>query len=263
MRKFSIFHRLEWNMKRKLFGYMLLLAALLLITLMSGLFLFGRFENIEKKTYESLDIQMEVFEKDIAAHFDYLAAAGIRFSEDMTQLMDEFLEEHTISFAELNDSDETLARLQERMLEPMKQKLFQEECSGIFAMLYTTINSSLGISEHSRSGLYLQINGYELESQNVLLYRGLSEIAKKHSIMPHRKWRLEFRTDLFPGYDEISKNAELPLEKSYYLTDLQALPGTPDQVILLVVPFFGSDGNPRILPGTGFCVCPYPFDHRL
>ena len=35
----------------------------------------------------------------------------------------------------------------------------------------------------------------------LLLYRGSAEVGKDHSVMPHRKWRMEFQTDQFPDYD--------------------------------------------------------------
>ena len=35
----------------------------------------------------------------------------------------------------------------------------------------------------------------------LLLYRGSADVGKTHSVMPHRKWRMEFQTDQFPDYD--------------------------------------------------------------
>ena len=242
MRIFSVLRYPEWTMKRKLFGYMLLLAALLLLALMAGLFLFGRFDSAKKNTYESLDIQMEVFEKDISTHFDNLAAAGIRLSEDMTALLEDYINLRNISFDDLTDSEESIANIQEAMIEPLQQSLLREECSGIFVMLNATVNSALEGSVNSRTGLYLQVNGYGAFEQSVLLYRGLAAIGKNHGIMPHRKWRLEFRTDLFPNYNEIIAQAALPLDKAYRLTDLCVLPGTSENAMLLVVPMIGSNG---------------------
>ena len=88
---FSAFHYPKWSMRRKLFGYMFLLAAILLLALIAGLFLFGRFDSTERRTFESLDIQMEVFEKDVSAHFDRLAAESLHLSEDMTVFLEEYL----------------------------------------------------------------------------------------------------------------------------------------------------------------------------
>lgn len=243
MRIFSAFRYPKWSMRRKLFGYMFLLVALLLLALMTGLFLFGRFDSTEKRTIESLDIQMEVFEKDVSAHFDRLAAASIQLSEDMTHSIEEYLSEYNITFAELNDSGEDIARMQEALIEPLRSTLLQENCSGVFVMWDATVNHSVANADYSRTGLYLQQNGYKNTDESVLLYRGLSDVGKKHGIMPHRKWRLEFRTDLLPNYSEILALAGQPLAKSYFLTEKFTLPGTSEEAVLMVSPVIGSDGT--------------------
>lgn len=239
----SVFRRSEWSMKRKLFGYMFLLALLLLLALTSGLLLFGRFDSTAKNTYETLDIQMEVFEKDILSHFDRLAAASIQLSIDINNLLEQHLTGHQISFQELNDKEFEIAELQEKLIEPLQQKLLQENCSGVFVILDVTVNSALADADHSRTGLYLQQNGYKTTDDSVLLYRGLAEIGKNHNIQPHRKWRLEFRTDIFPNYNEILSCATLSPEKAYLLTDRFPLPGTSESAMLMAAPIVGSDGT--------------------
>ena len=236
------------TLKRKLFGYMLLLAALLLLTLMTGLFLFGRFHSTKDDAYETLDIQMDIFEKDILTYFDHMAAAGIQLSGSMGTIIDNHLQEAGLTMADLTDSEAGLIALQEAVLEPLKLKLLQEDCSGVFLILDATVNSRLPHGRQSRSGLYLQINGYDAYGQDILMFRGSAELAKQHDIMPHRKWRLEFGTERFPDYAQLLTLTEQPPERAYYLTRLAALPGTSEQVMLLVIPVWGADGSVY-----GFC----------
>jgi len=243
MRIFSIFHYPEWSMRKKLFGYMLILAALLLFFLMSVLILFGRFESNSKTTYATLDMQMEVFEKDIFTHYDRLAAASIQLSNEVTTALEGYLSSQSISFHSTNDSSEDITAICETLIEPLKQKLFLEKCSGVFVMLDTTINTSLPYANLSRTGLYLQQNGYKSTDDSILLYRGPSDVGKRYGIMPHRKWQLEFRTDQFPEYQTILKHASLPLEKAYYLTNCFTLPGTSEDAMLITAPIFGTDGT--------------------
>ena len=233
----------ELTLKKKLFGYMLLLAVLLVLVLLGGLFLFGRFDSTDKDTYESLNIQMDVFERDVFRHFDGLAAAGIRLSEDTSEFLDEYLDDSGIAFAQITDSEELIYDIQSQLIKPLRETLLQEACSGVFVMLDTTVNSKLEGAELSRAGIYLQVNGYESSDRSVLLYRGQAQVGKENSAMPHRKWRQEFRTDLFPDYDRIMSEAALPLEKTYRFTDLVTLPGTSEKVILVVVPVMGNDGT--------------------
>ena len=241
MRLFTKLRYPEWSLKRKLFGYMLLLVALLLIALLTGLFLLGRFDNTKKNTYEQLELQMDVFEKDIATYFDHLAATGIHLSEDMSLLLDDYLAKEEISFSDIADSKDHIYTIQSAMFEPLSIKLLQENCSGAFVLLNTTLNTSLPDADRSRAGLYLQTSGYETANQDIVLYRGLSEIRKHNNILLHNKWRMEFHTDFFPDYDTIVSESALPIHTSYRITDLFVLPGTSDKAILLVVPMFGAD----------------------
>ena len=243
MRLFSVFDRFGRSMRRKLFGYMLLLALLLLLALACGLLLFGHYDSARKNAYEALDIQMEVFEKDVASHFERLAAAAIRLSEDTTVLLEDYLAEKNLSFADLNDVAARIASVQELLMEPMAQKMQQEDCSGIFVLLDATVNRAAGDAEKSNTGVYLQRSGYKNSDESVLLYRGLTAVAKRHGIVPHRKWQLEFRTDVFPNYAEIAARASQPLEKAYLLTDRFTLPRTSDDAVLMALPIVGSNGE--------------------
>jgi DNA-binding CsgD family transcriptional regulator len=240
---FPLQQKNAWSLKRKLFGYMLLLAAGLIVVILCGLLLLGRFDSAEKEAYESLSLQLDVFEKDVFEHFDDLAAAGIRLSEDTTELLETCFAEKNITFADLQDSEVLLREVQQRMLEPLQNVLLREDCSGAFVLLDTTVNSALADADRSKAGLYLQINGYGSADHSVLLYRGQAQVGKDSGIMPHRKWRQEFHADLLPGYDAMMAQASLPLEKSYRFTDLFTLPGTSEKAILAVVPIVGTDGT--------------------
>jgi len=243
MSKFSALRYSEWSLKRKLFLYMLLLTVLLLAILTIGLVLFGRTSTTAETFRDSLDLQMEVFEKDISVHFDHLAASAVTLSEDMTAVLEKKLNEYHIDFSSLNDQSEIIYDMQANMIEPMRQKLLQTNCSGVFVMLNATVNSKLPESSVSRTGLYLQINGYDHTRSDMLLYRGMADIAQSHRIMPHRKWRLEFRTDLFPDYAGIVSEVSFPPDISYRVTELFKLPGTSENALLLTVPMMGDDGT--------------------
>ena len=237
VRKYS-----EWSLRSRLFLNMLLLAVLLLLILTVGMVVFGRTTSTEKSFYDALDMQMEVFEKDISTHFESLASSAISMSNEMAGILEEFLAARSISFGSLNDAPADTALLQEEMLEPLRNKLLQANCSGAFVILNATVNTSLPNSEFSRAGLYLQINGYTPSDAEVLLYRGFTDIAKAHNITPHRKWRLEFRTDLFPGYSSILDDVECSRNSFYQISELFQLPGTSENVLLLTVPLVGADG---------------------
>ncbi len=230
-------------MYRKLVGYMMALALLLLASVVAGLFFFGQFSDAKKSIYENLDLQMDFFEKDVVSHYESLAYMGILLSEDMADVLDRYLKENDMRFSDLENSGEHIYAVEKLMVEPLRQKLFQAGCSGAFVLLDTTVNTSVENAELSRSGLYFQVNEYNAERQNMLLYRGISEIGRESGIMPHRKWRLEYRSDAFPGFDRLAKSAELPLERAYYFTEVFTLPGTSERAMLMEIPVVSANGT--------------------
>ena len=75
------------------------------------------------------------------------------------------------------------------------------------------------------------------------LYRGSADVGKTHSVMPHRKWRMEFQTDQFPDYDRWMTPSSTPLYQAYTLTERFSLPGTSEEVQLFLLPLRGRDGT--------------------
>jgi len=190
MEKRTVFSLSRWPLRWKLFLHILLLAALLALTLLMGLVLFGQYETTEEKTFRTLDMQMEVFEKDMETHLDHLAASGIELSEELGVLLDDYLTRQNLAFPALSDDTERIEAVQMLFSQPLTELLLQEDCSGVFILLDVTVNSRLKDADFSRSGLYLQVNGYDKDmpqNRDVVLYRRRSGKYVLHRIMVVRK----------------------------------------------------------------------------
>ena len=230
-------------MSSRLLWACLLLVALLVLTFGAALFLFASLHNTKKDISRSLQIQFSVFQNDMERYFDQLAVMGVNLSEDMSAEVDKELALRQMSFAQLNDSPEVLNALEEEMIEPLCRCLRQTGCSGAFVLLDATVNTRMEGAEHSRAGLYVQKSGADTPTVPLLLYRGSAEVGKTHSVMPHRKWRMEFQTDQFPDYDRWMTPGSAPLYQSYTLTERFELPGTSEEVQLFLLPLRGRDGT--------------------
>lgn len=206
-------------MSSRLLWACLLLVVLLVLTFGAALFLFASLHNTKKDISRSLQIQFSVFQNDMERYFDQLAVMGVNLSEDMSAEVDKELALRQMSFAQLNDSPEVLNALEEEMIEPLCRRLRQTGCSGVFVLLDATVNTRMEGAEHSRAGLYVQKSGADTPTVPLLLYRGSAEVGKAHSVMPHRKWRMEFLTERFE------------------------LPGTSEEVQLFLLPLRGRDGT--------------------
>lgn len=232
------------SMKTKLFLYMLVPVILILVLLASCLSLFDRFKTPKDTLAERLDMQAMSFEQQLLSHRNSLITVGAYLSGDAATLIEAYLADAGISFDELSDGAR-LADLQERIIEPLRQYLLQAECSGAFVLLNATAGKNA--TEPTRSGLYLQVNGYEADRREIILYRGIPSVGKAHGIMPHRKWRLEAQQNVIRGWDDShshshSDPARMPAH-TYRFTEIFTLPGMSEKAMLLMLPIRGSDGK--------------------
>lgn len=223
------------SMRNRLLRYMGALAALLLTALLSGLFLLGQLKSPREEIHRSLTFQLEAFRTDMNSLWRSVSAMCVHLSEDMTAL----IEEQSPRFAALNGSVDAIESLQEAMLEPLCQYARQADCSGAFVLL----NASLTRSADSHGGIFVQRSDAEHTVSDLLLYRGMADVGRLRSVMPHRKWAQEFTLSDFPGLADHLERAAAPLETACRTTELLTLPGTSEQSILLTVPLLGTDGT--------------------
>lgn len=236
-------HRPELPLRHKLFGYMLVLVSLLLAVLLAGLFLLGSFTDGKSRLSKTLEMQLSVFEKEISAQTDGLAAAGIVLSGQLSERIGDSLAKDGLTFSQLEGSQDKIEEVEKDLFEPLRQALRQADCSGAFLILNTSVSRQSAGGGLSRSGLYLQKSGVASQSSELLLYRGNAEIGKSGGAMPHRKWRLEFRADKFPDFAAICQSGATTPESGYRFSRPITLPGTSESVMLLSVPLTGADGT--------------------
>lgn len=129
---------------------------------------------------------------------------SIQLSVDTADAIEKYLSENHIGFSDINDSEINIAAVQEATFNILRQKLLESKCSGAFIVLNATVNTDANNAANSHTGLYLQRSSLDYSDTGILLYRGLIQIGKEHGAMPHRKWRLEFNTDLFPNYTQLT-----------------------------------------------------------
>ena len=225
------------SMRRRLFLYMGALAALLLAVLLVALLLLGRLKSPRAETEKALTFQMGAFRSDMASLWRNVSVMGVHLSQDMTAI----IEEQTSDFSSLNGDVAAVGALQEAMLEPLCQYVRQTDCSGAFILLGASLSSDPAVDSHA--GLYVQRGNAERTTGDLLLYRGMADIGRRHKVMPHRKWAQEFDLSRFPGFAEHLEKASAPIERSCRTTEFVTLPGTTEQAILLTVPMIGADGT--------------------
>ena len=79
-----------------------------------------------------------------------------------------------------------------------------------------------------KTGLYFQRSTLDRTDETLLLFRGNAELGRKNGIMPHRKWRLEFKTECVPELKGFFDKTPVK-EKKSILTEIFTLSGTSEK----------------------------------
>ena len=109
----------ERSMKRKLFVYMFFLVTTISITLLMGLFLFGRLGTTEQDFHKKLSIQSEYFTKNMESYWDDLASMNIALGETMQSTLETSLEKQRLTFSQLQDNPNALYSLENDLIQPL------------------------------------------------------------------------------------------------------------------------------------------------
>lgn len=235
-------------MRRKLLLYMFTLAVIVIAFLASGFVIFGHYSTAKEQISNDLSFQSNVFERQIDKYYDDLTMMGTSLSNDISEITEWYLTNNGIQFDDINDNLEHITGVQSAIFDKLREELLKTDCSGAFVILNATVNTSVENAEFSKTGLYFQRSTIDATDESVLLYRGIAELGRNNGIMPHRKWRLEFRTDNIPSWNQLISTARMPIERSAYLLDAFELPGTSERAMHFIIPIIGSDGY-----HYGFC----------
>ena len=215
----------------------------MILCVLATMFLLGQVPNVKDNYYKMLEMQMSVLDKEISDYYDNAVISATQLSRTAGKQMDAILAENKISFSKLKNNQAQLNSLQDELFEPLKNSLLQADMSGAFVVWDTTVNSKVANAQDNRNGLYLQLDTRNAKESTVIVYRGDTEIGKKHGAMPHRKWRLEYSASDIPGFSSLLAEATLPLDASHRISPVMGLPGTSEKALLVTVPVIGADGT--------------------
>ena len=228
------------SMQKKLFGYMFILAIVLLLIFVAFLFLFGRFSTTEDKISDILSLQIEFFDREMTSYYNDITLRGAQLSEKAAQLTEQYLNSENTDFGVVQNSSLYINALEERYIDLLKNELLKASCSGAFIL----INASQTGEGGSKAGVYLNQDLFgTTDKETMLLYRGNVKAAINKGIMPHRKWHLEFDTGVFPNFEEVLSDTAEPIEKASHICNIITLPGTSERVMLVALPIRGDGGR--------------------
>ena len=90
-------------MRDSLFGYMMILTVVILVVIAFGMIMLGTFAKPSDTISNTLELQMEVFEKEITSHHEELAMRGANLSSEASRILSYYLRENGLDFEDLSE----------------------------------------------------------------------------------------------------------------------------------------------------------------
>jgi len=242
--------RLIWSggagMRRRLMLYFFSLLAILLAAVFCFLQAAGLLWSVESRTESLLNAYLNEYTAKATEHFDGLAAQSIRFSKNLTALIESELAANDMDFKDLNDNPRTITDLENTAYELAEQALFRAAASGVFFILDVTSNTVIQDAEKHKSGLHIKIGSANSPNRidpPLYMFRGSAETARKYDIIHHNHWNLEFNTDDYPFYARVKGEAGRDLFQNWYVSPVVDLPLTWDDAAFVAAPIYGARGE--------------------
>ena len=229
------------SMHRKLSFYMLTLVLVVVAFIGVGLFFVGHFSTTTEKYSNNLTFQNKFYSRQIEKYFDDITMMSEMLAADSSAIIDDYLTGNGIDLRALDDSLLHTEGVQKALFPKLKEELLKADASGAFIILDATVNTGEANADKSRTGLYFQRSTLDRTDETLLLFRGSAGLGRENGVMPHRKWRLEFRTELVPEIKDFFD--EKNLERKSMLTGIFALSGTSEKAIAFLTPLCGADNS--------------------
>lgn len=238
------------SMRRKLVAYWTSMLVVLLAAVLALASLSGVFSIRENNLRHALGAHHASTVANVTKQTGALAAHAIDLSQEASNALDAQLLTHPTS--KLNDDSEGIAKAERSLFSLLRTTLESSPCNGAFAIIDATVNTRLNESEDSRAGVYVRfanLSVSEVVGRDVVLYRGIPRIARENGLELHNRWRMEFDVSLMPGYETMLLNSDERLSGSCRWTNRSQLPGTWENVVMIVAPICASNGTVRGMCG--------------
>ncbi len=232
------------SMRKRLLLYMFLLFMIAVAALMAGLIFTGVIPIYDERIEESMSIRLSVEEEQLKEEIDNITVQGIDMAGNLGRETEYILTDNGISIDDLSNNIDVIHNLQNSYYGYMNTAIQISNASGVYIVLNATANTQVENAESSRSGVYLRVSNIDLKertNKELNLYRGIADIGREKGLRMNNQWQLEF--DMNRSEIKIPTEKIDDISKSYKYTGKQKLVNMWEEVILLEVPFTGTDGK--------------------
>ena len=234
------------SMRKRLLLYMMLLFIIAVAFLMTGLIFSGVISFDDERLSESMSLSMDKEEYQLKGEIDAITVQGINMAQGIGRETEHILTENSKKIDDINNDLEMLKLLQNAYYGYMDTAVQISSASGVYVILDATANTKLENAKKSKSGVYLRVSNIDLKekaNRELNLYRGIAEIGREKGLRMNNQWKLEFDISrVSVQLHDVDKKIN-DVSSEYQYTSKFKLENMWEQVVLLTVPFTGTDGK--------------------
>ena len=232
------------SMRKRLILYMMLLFVIVLSILVFALILSGVITMDDERIYEGMSMRLDTEDQTIRDEVDLLTVQGISLAQNIGRETEHILADENVSPDNISNNLKLLSELQDSYYGYMNTAVQVSDASGVYVILNATANTELENSDKSRSGVYLRVSNIDLKekaNKELNLYRGIAEVGREKGLRMNNQWQLEF--DMSRSQLSIPTGRVNDISSNYRYTGKSKLVNMWEEVVLLSVPFVGTDGT--------------------
>ncbi|SNU09952.1 regulatory protein, luxR family [Lachnospiraceae bacterium] len=232
------------SMRYRLLAYMMLLLIMAVAILVTGLVFSGVISMDDERVVEAMNMRLNIEEQQLKGEVDAITVQGINLAENLGRETEHFFTDNKININDLNNDIDSLSKLQNSYYGYMNTAIQVSDASGVYAIINATANTKIKDSDNSRSGVYLRVSNIDLKekaNKELNLYRGIADIGREKGLRMNNQWQLEF--DMNRSVVKLPEGKVGDLNSEYSYTGKNKLVNMWEEVVLLAVPFAGTDGS--------------------
>ena len=231
------------GMQRRLALYWVCMALATFAAVFLVLSLTGVFSLSNQKLSQTLHTQQSNTVAALSDQSNAMVAQGIYISQKASNSIADLVYGGGVN--KLNDQPDKILFMERMSSSFLTSALESSPCNGAYLVVDASTNTGAPGAENSRAGLYLRyanLSAKGAAQQDIVMYRGIPDVARENSMELHNRWNLEFDIADVPAFSRAMSQPTDRLVDGCFWSGKVRLTDTWEDILLLVVPIQDQNG---------------------
>lgn len=203
----------------------------------------GVFSHSNQKLSQALHTQQSNTVAALSDQSNAMVAQGLSLSQKASNAIANLV--YGGGVKKLNDQPDKLLGLERISSSFLISALESSPCNGAYLVVDASTNTAAPGAENSRAGLYLRYANLSTRGaaqQDIVMYRGIPDVARKNDMELHNRWNLEFDIADVPTFSHAMSQPTDRLVDGCFWSGCVRLTDTWENILLLIVPIQDQNG---------------------